>query len=75
MDSEKLKFEIRRRLYAEKLRQREAIPDSLAEFFVTCPKCKGRGVFCEEFVSLEGCQMAALDDCDRCNGDGFVATK
>jgi len=69
--SERLKLEIRRRLYAERLKSGRAV-GTLANWFVTCPNCKGRRKTCTEGVQ-DGSYIAALHICQQCEGDGFVA--
>lgn len=71
MDTERLKQEIRRRLFAS--RRRAGLPAGpLDEEFATCPRCSGRGKVCIESAD-HGVQIAALDECPLCHGDGFVA--
>jgi DnaJ-class molecular chaperone len=71
MSHEQLKHDIRHRLYAAR-RAAGQDPGPLAELFMTCPTCAGRGKVCEEFRQ-DGRAWAVLDTCPKCAGEGFVA--
>ena len=71
MNSEPLKDEIRRRLFAAR-RAAGKPAGSLADEFSTCPECAGRGKVCREWTE-DGVPVASLESCPLCNGDGFVA--
>jgi DnaJ-class molecular chaperone len=70
MDAEDLKQNIRRRLFAAQFKAGDPLRSS-SEHFMTCPTCEGRGKVCHE-SSVRGVHVAALDDCVRCEGRGFI---
>lgn len=71
MNIEQKKLEIQRRRYAERLRSRDHIPADLDALFQPCPQCHGRRTVCHVTVQ-DGSQIASLDDCPTCAGDGFI---
>jgi DnaJ-class molecular chaperone len=69
---EDVKQQIRRRLYAQRLKAQQP-PGELADFFVTCPRCRGRGEVGSSDVQ-NGVAVEADGPCPTCNGDRFIPT-
>ncbi len=65
-----LKQQIRRRLYGERIKNRQPLGE-LSNYFATCPRCSGRGEVGESLAN-----GAEIDyPCPTCDGDGFIPTR
>jgi DnaJ-class molecular chaperone len=66
--NEELKQRIRRRLYQMNAGVKDGF---LADHFMTCPDCNGRGHGCREY-QIDGQEIAEMFVCPLCNGDKFI---
>jgi DnaJ-class molecular chaperone len=71
MSFDETKNRIRHRRYSELRRRGEPIPPDLAEHFIVCPSCRGRGTFGYSTVQNGG-QVEVDDVCAKCNGESFA---